>query len=72
MAPDGQTIPHPPQLLVSERVSTQEDVQFVVPGPHRSAQEPCAHIWSAVHFLSQAPQWLPSEDKETQLPPQFV
>jgi hypothetical protein len=56
-APEGHTVPHPPQLLVSRVVSKQPaEPQAVSPVPHRHAVTP-----ALVPQLEPGPQTIPHE-----------
>jgi hypothetical protein len=61
-------LPQPPQLDGSERVSTQEELQVVVPRPQRRLHLPDVHTWSSGHTFPQPPQLFPSESNATHPP----
>jgi hypothetical protein len=54
--PDGQTLPHLPQLFGSDCVSRQVWPHSVVPPPHVSAQAPFEQTLPPLHALPHAPQ----------------
>lgn len=67
-APTTHTVPHAPQFEVSAVVSTQEELQFVVPTLQRRAQAPPEHTSDAPHDLPHCPQLFLSDARSTQVP----
>jgi hypothetical protein len=52
-----QTVPHVPQFVTLELVSTQVPLQFTCPDGHPPVQTPPTQVWPAPHALPQAPQF---------------
>jgi hypothetical protein len=69
VAPEHVT-PHAPQLKGSVPRSTQNPLQFVVPGGH--VHVPPKQPWPGAHARPQAPQLLRSADGSRQRPPQSI
>jgi hypothetical protein len=67
-----QTCPHLPQLVVLVVRFTHAPSQAVSFSPQDIPQTPFEQTRGAEHVFSQVPQWVASDVKSTQVPPQFV
>ena len=66
------TSPHIPQFEVLLAKSTQEPEQLVVVPPQLLVHAEPLHTSPAPQTFGHEPQWASSDDRSTQLPPQFV
>jgi hypothetical protein len=73
----GQTLPHAPQLRLSQLVSMHAPPQFVKPGPHSvppppsaSWQTPPTQFWPGLQTTPHAPQFEGSSETSRQIPSQ--
>jgi hypothetical protein len=71
LAPDGQALPHAPQLVLLVIVSTH-DVPHCVSDPHPDEHMPALHTCPVLHTCPHIPQLPASEDVGTHAPLQTV
>jgi len=66
--PVAHALPQPPQLPLSDVVSTHAPPQEVKPLPQPALQVPALHTSVAPHAVPQIPQFFGSDDVSTQVP----